>query len=96
MNNDDIPYNGFKNVIEMLHHADSNFRDRIIRNIAKKDPNLAKRLVEATRQSLSRNDRNTDKFTVPGGNYDDLSSLLESQDVLEKTQRSVRTRTYGR
>jgi hypothetical protein len=90
MKKDDIPYDGFGNVIEMLHHADAAFRERILRGIAQRDPALARRLMEATRASLSRDDRESDNFTVPGESY------LDSHDILERTQRSVRSRTYGR
>ena len=91
MKKDEIPYDGFGNVIEMLHHADAAFRDRILRGIAQRDPGLARRLLEATRASLSREDSDSDNFTVPGE-----GSRLDSHDILERTQRSVRTRTYGR
>jgi hypothetical protein len=85
-------------VIEMLHHADAKFRDHILRGIAKRDPKLAHRLLEATRASLARADREYDNFTRPGdtGYAQAEDNYIESQEVLERTQRSVRTRTYGR
>lgn len=75
-----IPFDGFSTVIEMLHKADSAFCDKIIRNIAKKDPVLAQRLVNALRAEKSRSTS---------------SSLETSQRALERGQRAAITRNYG-
>ena len=48
-----IPFDGFGSVIEMLKHADKNFRERILRNIAAKDPALAERLLHATNDAIA-------------------------------------------
>ncbi len=39
-----IPFNGFQSVIEMLQHADAAFRERLLNNVRRKDPVLARRL----------------------------------------------------
>ena len=39
-----IPFNGFQSVIEMLRHADVAFRERLLNNVRRKDPMLARRL----------------------------------------------------
>ena len=41
---DGIPFDGFHSVLEMLSQSDSVFRDKILGNIRKRDPNLARRL----------------------------------------------------
>ena len=47
-----IPFDGFGNVIEMLRTSDPAFREKILRNIAAKDPGLAERLLHATNHAL--------------------------------------------
>lgn len=47
-----IPFDGFGNVIEMLKQADKAFREKILRNIASKDPGLAERLLIATNEAI--------------------------------------------
>lgn len=44
--NDGIPFNGFDSVLEMLRHADANFRKKILGNLRQRDPHLARRLEE--------------------------------------------------
>ena len=48
-----IPFDGFGQVIEMLHEAEPAFREKIIRGIAEKDPKLAQKLLQATKNSLN-------------------------------------------
>lgn len=48
-----IPFDGFGNVIEMLRHADVNFREKILRNIAARNPEMAERLLEAVNRVLA-------------------------------------------
>ena len=48
-----IPFDGFGNVIEMLKHADNGFREKILRRIASKDPQLARRLLQATNRAIA-------------------------------------------
>ena len=47
-----IAFDGFGNVIEMLRHADKAFREKILRGIAARDPDLAERLLHATNQAI--------------------------------------------
>lgn len=39
-----IPFDGFGSVIEMLRRSDSAFRDKILFNIRRRDPDLARRI----------------------------------------------------
>lgn len=48
-----VPFNGFANVVEMLVHADDEFRSRILRNIARRDRRLAERILEATNKEIN-------------------------------------------
>ncbi len=63
MSRNDIPYDGFSNVVEMLVHADNEFRTRILKNIARKDRALAERILEATNRTI--NDRHLIESTEP-------------------------------
>ncbi|HEY8280666.1 MAG TPA: hypothetical protein VIH99_13640 [Bdellovibrionota bacterium] len=58
MNNkrDGIPFNGFNSVIEMLRHADAGFRDKLLNNVRRRDPHLARRLEAELRQWLAGDD----------------------------------------
>lgn len=53
MDKNNIPYDGFGNVVEMLVHADDEFRAKILRNIAKKDRALAERILAATNRAIN-------------------------------------------
>lgn len=58
--NQGIPYNGFQGVIEMLRHSDSAFREKILGNIRRRDPSLARRLeMELREQTMRDNSRST-------------------------------------
>jgi hypothetical protein len=46
-----IPYDGFRSVLEMLTHADANFRDKILSNLRRRDPELCRRLEAHLRAS---------------------------------------------
>lgn len=48
-----IPFDGFGQVIEMLRTSDKAFREKLLRNIAARDPALAERLLHATNDALS-------------------------------------------
>jgi hypothetical protein len=78
--NQGIPFDGFKQVVEMLQHADAAFREKILRNIAAKDPQLAARLLAATRgpRANGQSDR-----------------LATSSAQLERSQRALNTKNYG-
>ncbi len=52
--NDGIPFNGFHSVLEMLRHADANFRDRLLGNVRRKDPQLARRLETELSEWIAR------------------------------------------
>lgn len=81
--NNNIPYDGFGNVIEMLKVSDPVFREKILRNIAQRDRGLAERLLLALRQQNSR----------PAAPASDNYS--ESLDRLERSQRAHHTKNYG-
>lgn len=53
-----IPFNGFHSVIEMLRHADSAFRERLLSNIRRRDPVLAHRLSAEVGAWLARDAAN--------------------------------------
>jgi len=40
-----IPFNGFDSVLEMLRQADAGFRRKILLNLEKRDPQLARRIA---------------------------------------------------
>lgn len=80
MKHDGIPFDGFGTVIEMLHKSDAAFCEKIIRNIAVKDPALAQRLRNALRQEASSAR---------------ASAFEDSQRALERGQRAAITRNYG-
>ncbi len=48
-----IPFDGFGNVVEMLVHADDEFRTKILKNIARRDRALAERILEATNREIN-------------------------------------------
>jgi hypothetical protein len=58
MNNkrEGIPFNGFQSVIEMLRHADVAFRDKLLTNVRRRDPHLARRLESELREWIARDD----------------------------------------
>ena len=49
-----IPFDGFGSVLEMLRHADVNFRDKLLGNVRRRDPRLAGRLEAELREWISR------------------------------------------
>jgi len=61
-----IPFDGFKSVVEMLDRADASFRAKILTNIRRRDPSLAKRLESRI-------------GTTPQGGEDTATQLLRSQ-----------------
>ena len=58
MNNkrEGIPFNGFQSVIDMLRHADVAFREKLLGNVRRRDPQLARRLESELREILARDD----------------------------------------
>lgn len=62
MNNkrEGIPFNGFQSVLEMLRHADTAFRDKLLTNVRRRDPQLARRLEAELREMLARDARDGD------------------------------------
>lgn len=56
---DGIPFDGFGSVLEMLRTADGAFREKILLNLRRRDPELARRLeahLKPRNQSPSRDD----------------------------------------
>jgi hypothetical protein len=51
-----IPFNGFQSVLEMLQHADVAFREKLLNNVRRRDPHLARRLESELRAILSADD----------------------------------------
>ena len=54
-----IPFNGFQSVIEMLRHADSAFRDKLLGNVRRRDPQLARRLESELREVIARDNQDS-------------------------------------
>lgn len=54
-----IPYDGFGSVVEMLRRADATFRDRILTNLRRRDPELVRRLEAHLRISFTDDSRAT-------------------------------------
>jgi hypothetical protein len=77
---DGIPYDGYGNVLEMLKRSDAQFREKILSNLRKKDPVLARRLE----QSLQ-----------PTRRQEEEMSFDDSQAALERGKRAAFTRNYG-
>ena len=53
---DGIPFNGFQSVIDMLRHADAPFREKLLGNLRRRDPHLARRLEAELREIFARDD----------------------------------------
>ena len=80
MKKEGIPFDGFGSVIEMLRRADGPFRDKILQNIRRRDPDLAYRLESNLRSVLARDARD---------------QAEDSRDILQRSQRAANTRNYG-
>lgn len=74
-----IPFNGFQSVIEMLRHADVAFRERLLNNVRRKDPVLARRLEAELGAWMARNNDNRE----------------QSHEALARSTRAAQTRSYG-
>lgn len=55
MKKEGIPFDGFASVVEMLNKSDAAFREKILRNIRKLDPQLARRLEAKINPSNNSN-----------------------------------------
>lgn len=51
-----IPFDGFGSVLEMLNGSDANFREKILNNLRRKDPELARRLENGLRHVYGNRD----------------------------------------
>ena len=80
MKREGIPFDGFGSVLEMLHRADANFRDKIINNLRRRDPELARRLENGLRHTAAAFHAN---------------HVEDSRATLERSQRAAFTRSYG-
>lgn len=56
MKKEGIPFDGFGSVIEMLRQADGPFREKILQNVRRRDPELARRLELNLRSLLARDE----------------------------------------
>ncbi len=61
-----IPFNGFQSVLEMLQHADAAFREKLLNNVRKRDPHLARRLESELREVIAR-DRDDNRGALERG-----------------------------
>jgi hypothetical protein len=61
---DGIPFNGFHSVVEMLRHADANFRHRLLENVRRRDPSLARRLEAELGDWLARDASQDSRATL--------------------------------
>ncbi len=77
---DGIPYDGYGNVLEMLKRSDAPFREKILANLRKKDPVLARRLEQSLQGSRKQ---------AEPADYED------SQVALERGKRAAFARNYG-
>jgi hypothetical protein len=61
MNNkrEGIPYDGFGSVVEMLARADVGFREKILTNLRRRDPELVRRLEAHLRVAFTDDSRAT-------------------------------------
>lgn len=57
MKKDGIPYDGFGHTLEMLRRSDAAFREKILSNLRRLDPALAKRLEAGLRGRSSDDSR---------------------------------------
>jgi hypothetical protein len=62
-----IPFNGFQSVIEMLRHADVHFREKLLGNVRKRDPILARRLEAELREQLARSNSDDNRGALERG-----------------------------
>jgi hypothetical protein len=69
MNNkrEGIPFNGFQSVLEMLQHADVAFREKLLGNVRRRDPHLARRLESELREILARDSREDSRGALERG-----------------------------
>lgn len=79
---DGIPFDGFGSVLEMLHRADGNFREKILNNLRRRDPELARRLENGLRHTANAFAANQDHEN-------------NGRAALERSQRAAFTRNYG-
>lgn len=80
-----IPFNGFQSVIEMLRHADAAFREKLLNNVRRRDPVLARRLEAEVGAWLARDAQERDN----------RRERDDSRGTLERSQRAAHTRNYG-
>ena len=58
MKKEGIPFDGFGSVVEMLRRADGPFREKLLGNIRRRDPELARRLELNLRAQAARDEEN--------------------------------------
>lgn len=59
MKREGIPFDGFGSVLEMLGRADAGFREKILGNLRRRDPELARRLESGLRHATSAREEDT-------------------------------------
>ncbi len=85
MKREGIPFDGFGSVLEMLHRADPNFREKILNNLRRRDPELARRLEGGLRHTAAAYQESVARS----------SHIDDSRATLERSQRAAFTRSYG-
>lgn len=61
---DGIPFDGFGSVLEMLRKSDGAFREKILGNLRRRDPELARRLEAHLKPRAQTQTRNEDSRSV--------------------------------
>lgn len=59
MKKEGIPFDGYGSVLEMLRRSDAAFREKILMNLRRKDPELARRLEQSLRSTSRRAEDDT-------------------------------------
>ncbi len=82
MKKEGIPFDGFGSVVEMLTRADAAFREKILSNLRRRDPDLVRRLEAQVKNNLALASASR-------------SASSDSRAILERSQQHARTRQYG-
>ncbi|MCO5141466.1 MAG: hypothetical protein M9962_00070 [Oligoflexia bacterium] len=72
MKKEGIPFDGFGSVVEMLRKSDATFREKILRNIRRLDPQLARRLEAHLSPTNTKSNNESSHRSVHTRNYGSL------------------------